>query len=224
MDTAERIEIQESMKPCKLGHHRRYLDVVSGACTECQRINEGRGRTKPQSKREFRPTGQNGAGYMVTGDSIDPKDFAAHLLRIQEDPVRFAQFMAEGRRPGNVSRAAYGIATRRAVREPMLNANPRETQKALEGKHHVPRNARLDKDKPFKRIVVKPNSSITGKNGWYERLWTIHHLRYSRGIVGVTDEGEETLVFPDWFSMRKSIVGSGWQIIREEVPQGGNRK
>jgi hypothetical protein len=117
-----------------------------------------------------------------------------------------------------------GIVSRKTLREPMLNANPRETQKALEGKHHMPRNARLDKEKPFKRIVVKPQSHLTGKRGWQERMWTIHHLRYSRGIVGVTDEGEETLVFPDWGNMRRSIKGSGWQIIREEVPKGGFKK
>lgn len=173
--------------------------------------------------REYRPLGENGGGYTVTGDSIDPADFAAFLLGLEKDPAKKAAFLAEGRRPGNVSRAAYGISSRKTLREPMLNANPRETQKALEGKHHIPKGMRLDKDKPFKRLVVKPNSHITGKNGWYERLWTIHHLRYSKGIVGVTDEGEETLVFPDWSSMAASIRKSGWQIIRE-VTQTSSRQ
>lgn len=224
MDTQERIEIQESMKPCKLGHHRRYLDVVTGACTECARVNDMRGRVKPQSKRQWTPLGDNGeGGYpVVEGKPIDPVDFARYLDHVLDDPIRKAQFMAEGRRPGNCGRGAYGIALRAATREPMLNADPAKTRESLEGRKQY--KGRLDKLPAFKRIVVKPSKGVTGQRGWMERMWSVHQLKYGRGVVAVTDDGDETLVFPQYSDLRKSIIASGWQIIREDVKTGGNTR
>lgn len=221
MDVKEEISEREALPPCKLGHSRRFLDIHSGQCLKCREINESRGRQKPKDKSDWRPKHQHDAEFQLELDGrVNPAKFREFLDAVMDDPIRFAAFMAEGRRPGNVGKAAHGIVMRKASREPMLNADPRRVQKALER----PEKNRLPKMPPFKRIIVKPTNHTTGAKGWYDRVWTIHQLRYSRGVVAVTDDGSETMVFPQYSELRKAILGSGWNIINEDVKQGGNRR
>lgn len=187
---------------------------------------EPRNRTERGSL-QFKPHTVDGEpGYMTAADGTIPdvEDFARYLEGVFSDPVRYAQALVEARRPGKVSKSSHEISMRRSMREPMLNADPSQTRAALEGRTRLKSNARLDKLPPFKRLVVKPCSSVTGKRGWHERLWTVHQLKYSRGVVAVTDDGDETVIAPQWSELRSMIVRSGWDIIREEVPKSGNRR
>lgn len=176
---------------------------------------------------QFKPLTVDGeTPYPTTADGriTDVDDFARCLGELLSDPMRCAQLLVESRRPGNVSKVRHEISMRKAGREPMLNADPAQTRAALEGRTKLRRNARLDKLAPFKRIVVKPSSRATGARGWQERMWTIHQLKYGRGVVAVTDDGDETVIAPQWSELRSLIIRSGWDIIREEVPTGGNKR
>lgn len=213
---------REALPPCPIGHDRRFLNLTTGLCEQCQKMNDQRGRQKPQAKSDWKPKHQHDAEYVPdrTDGRIDKEHFETFLRSVMDDPIRKAVFIAEGRRPGNVSRSAHGISMRKVSREPMLNGDPRRVKEALER----PEKSRLPKLPAFKKIVVKPTNHVTGARGWYSRLWTIHQLRYSRGVVAVTDTGEETQVFPQYDMLRKAILKSGWNIIIEDVRQGGNRR
>jgi hypothetical protein len=210
MDTKQRIEEQEAMKPCKLGHHRRFLNVQTGACDECQRINEARGRRKAYDKREWQPASES--GYFKVRKDFNPAEFEKYLRRLADDPVALAQVQADMRRPKGVTRARHGVALRKNVREPMLTATPGAVRKAL--KDFGSRGDRVARGEVYTRIIVKPTSSVTGVRGWYERRWVIYNLRYSSGVVVVTDEGQESRVFGSYGEARKAIIGSGWVILR----------
>lgn len=188
---------------------------------------ESREHAPERGSLQFKPhTADGETGYMTRPDGTiaDVQDFARYLEGVLSDPVREAQLLTQARRPPHVSHVRHEIAMRSAMREPMLNADPSATRKALEGRSRLRRNARLDKLAPFKRIVVKPCSSITGTHGWQERMWSIHKLKYGPGVVAVTDDGDETMICPQWSDLRSRIVKSGWDIIREEVPKSGNTR
>jgi hypothetical protein len=142
---------------------------------------------------------------------VDAEDFAKYLLAVEADPVRHAAFMADGRRPYGTHNTRWEIARRSACGIPMLNADPSDTRAALEG---AVKKGRVAKGKMIKRIVVKPATGATGARGWMERMWQIYDLKYSRGVVAVTDDGDETKVFSQWSDLRAAIVKSGWEIIK----------
>jgi hypothetical protein len=219
MDAREVAAEREVMKPCQAGHSRKFLNPNTGRCAKCSATNEARGRQKPQAKSDWKPQHQHDAEFPVALDGrVDREAFKGFLDDVLDDPIRKASFMAEGRRPGNVGRAAYGIAMRRTLREPMLNADPRRVREALER----PEKSRVPKLPPFKRIVVKPVLPVA--RGWYERVWTIHQLRYTRGVIAVTDEGDETQIFPQYSDLRAAIGRAGWKVVKEHLDKGGNRR
>lgn len=119
---------------------------------------------------------------------------------------------ADSRRPKGVTRARHGIALRKAVREPMLNATPGAIRKAL--KEFRNEGQRVAVDSIFKTFVVKPTSTVSGAGGWHERLWKAYTLRYAKGIVIHTDKGEQSKPFNSWGEARKAIIQSGWEIMR----------
>jgi hypothetical protein len=145
---------------------------------------------------------------------FDAEKFAAYLEYIHDDPVRLAAWRTDQRRIKGDPRR-LGIAARAAAGIPMLNANPTQIFEALEGKTSA-RKMRTVKGKLYKRIVVKPDALYVGKTeGWMERVWTIHQLKYASGLVIVDDQGNESpKIFPQWSDIAKAIRQAGWRVVR----------
>lgn len=182
-------------------------------CYMCSAHNHAaKGPRRKQPLREKKPI--QTLGYIVTGGQVDPSKLADWLRGLADDPVRIAGIEADGRRPGGVNRERFGVAIRAACGTPMLCAQPAEVFHALEGKTRIKRNARLDKAGVYKRIVVKPTTARTGAAGWGDRLWLVYNLKYSKGVVVVTDEGDESKVFPQYSELRKALLASGWSILK----------
>jgi hypothetical protein len=151
--------------------------------------------------------------FISTG-KFDAEKFATYLEYVHSDPVRLAAWTTDQRRPKGDPRR-LGIAARAAAGIPMLNANPTQIFEALEGKHSA-RKMRTVKGKLYKRIVVKPDSMYVGKTeGWMERVWTVHQLKYANGLVIVDDNGNESpKIFPQWSEAASAIRKAGWRIVR----------
>ena len=200
-----------------LCNHPAKLTDRHGRCAGCYAANNAaRGTRKPQTKREARINESAGTTYpgkSLDGRINDPADYARWLAKLGDDPVRIAALESDGRRPSGVSKARYGIAIRSANKTPMLNADPSDTQNALEGKTRAFKSGVM-KGKVWKRIVVKPDSAKNGKAGWQERLWYVYEMKYARGLVIVTDEGDESKVFPTWGEMHSAIIQSGWRLVK----------
>lgn len=219
MNNEERIAEQKALGPCVLGHSWRFRDPINRRCLECERLNDERGharklkrgainnRPKPKAKSEMTPYFQT-----ARDGSVDAEDFAKFLVELSDNPVRAAAIAADSRRPKGVTRVRHGIALRKAVREPMLNASPGIIRKAL--KDFKNDGQRLAVDSIYKSFVVKPTSTVSGAKGWHERLWKAYTLRYARGMVIVTDTGEQSKPFNSWGEARKAVIGSGWEIMR----------
>lgn len=193
------------------GAEEIVLNSRGGQCLSCLAFNNAHGRARPQPKREPGPPERE--RYEHVGD-FDPEDFKRWLMRLEKDPARFAAFMADARRPKGVSRERHGVALRRAIREPMLNADPRAVREGLLYDKGSP--GHLPKGKPFRYLLVKPAALATAKlaGGWHSREWVVFTLKYAKGLVIVTEKGRESKVFPGFGSMREAIIGSGWEIIR----------
>ena len=197
-------------------HPAKLIDSI-GRCTVCHSINNAaRGHRKPQTKREARIAEVSDTAYpgkSIDGSIKDPADFARWLGKLVDDPVRLAALESDSRRPAGVSKARFGIAIRSANRTPMLNADPADTRNALEGRTRAFKSGVM-KGKIFKKITVKPDSSKTGKSGWQERLWYVYEMKYARGLVIVTDEGDESKVFKTWAEMHSAIIQAGWRLVK----------
>lgn len=191
------------------------------ACTDYNVNNYRAGRAKRQPLREQRmvPRGPiksiSGPGYIVTDPhKVDQRGIADFFDRLGEgmEVERASELAAASRRPTGVSSAAYGVAIRRASRTPMLNAEPKLVRDALEqGK----RDYRMPKDGIATAWVVKPKAMINGKTqGWWERRWVVHKLKYSKGFCLVTDKGDESKAFRTIGELRSAVVKSGWEIVR----------
>lgn len=186
----------------------------AGQCRECEAFNESHGRGKAQRVRE---PGRDPVEEEYPGrysSNFDPDDFTRWMLRLQSDPVRLAAFLADGRRPKGVSREQHGVALRRAVREPMLTADPRTIASGLLDK--TQQSGRLPKGKPFRYLLVKPACIATSRlgGGWHAREWVVYTLKYAKGLVVVTNKGQESSVFPSFRVLRDNIIKSGWEIVR----------
>ena len=137
------------------------------------------------------------------------------LMRLESDDVRKAAWLVDGKRRLKGQSSRLGLAKRIAVKEPLLNANTNEIFAALEKEPAISR-ARVPKDKLYKEIVVCPDNSKAAKlgKGWHERRWTVHTLKYAKGLILVTDRGEESSVFNGWAEMRSALIKSGWRILK----------
>jgi hypothetical protein len=170
-----------------------------------------KGTRKPFGKAQFTPTSLESYNVTRLDGRVDAADYQKWLSAVMSDPIRAAAFMVDGKRPSNTNNVRWEIARRSACGIPMLNADPSDTRSALEG---AVKKGRVPKGKLVKRIIVKPKTGATGARGWMERMWHVHELKYARGLVCVTDDGDETKVFPQWSDMRAAILKSGWEIIR----------
>lgn len=166
---------------------------------------------KTKNRDEFVPMTRDD---FITMGKFDADKFAAYLEYVHADPVRLAAWRTDQRRPKGDPRR-LGIAARAAAGIPMLNANPTQIFEALEGKTSA-RKMRTVKGKLYKRIVVKPDSMYVGKTeGWMERSWTVHQLKYASGLVIVDDQGNESpKIFPQWSDAASAIRKAGWRIVR----------
>ena len=160
------------------------------------------------------------AGYTLTTrpDGTFTKEAAlAYMDSLLRDPVKMAQALAALRRPKGVAKERFGTAIRAAIREPMLNADPRATEKALS--YNSPGKSTAAVGPVHSRIVVKAASGQASRYGgragfWGERSWTIHPLKYGHGWVAKTDIGDTTSPFDSIGQLRKAIKDSGWSIVR----------
>lgn len=192
------------------GESYEHLNARAGQCSLCVSINDNRGRGKSQPVREKRL--DSSEEYTYSGE-FDIEDYRRWLKRIFDDPDRLAAFLADGRRPAGTNRRAYGVAIRKSIREPMLSANPEQVRGGL--KSEIKAKPQTVKSGEFKRIKVKPKSLGAARlgGGWHTREWIVYTLRYAKGLVIVTDKGEESSVFPSWHAMRESIIKSHWEIL-----------
>lgn len=166
----------------------------------------GKGSRKAYPKREFRP-------------QYKPIVFkAADFAKLAEtEPAEFAEMATAARRPNGVSTVAHGIATRKAAGEPMLTANPRMIVDAMERGR---KTAKMPKGRLYANLVVKPLTVRNAKLGaagagfWGERVWRVYNLKYSSGVVAVTDRGAETAMFSTIGELKSAIRKSGWEIVR----------
>lgn len=122
------------------------------------------------------------------------------------------------RQPRKVDRIKHGISGRAAADEPMLNASKSSIDNGLRYRE-TDHKSRVAKGALHQRIVVKPVSrqaALFGYPGgnWGERLWSIYHLKYARGLVAVTENGLETAVFKTEGELHSAISKSGWEIAR----------
>lgn len=220
MNNEEKIAEQKSLGPCLFGHSWRFRNPYTRACEECQRLNEERGRArklkngslKKEPRRRSKP--ESGPYFRSYHDGrVNESGLADYLEALSDNPISVAVIEAEGRRPKGVTSARHGVAIRQAVREPMLNATPGAVSKALREFKNEGQRIALDSG-IVKSFVVKPTSRVTGVHGWYERRWMAKNARYARGLVIVTDEGEQSKLFNSWGEARKAILASGWEILR----------
>lgn len=133
-----------------------------------------------------------------------------------KEPAKFAEICSLSRRDGKTSKARYGVALRRAVREPMLNADPGVVVRGLDMRQ---RSANVTLDRLHYNLVVKPLGSKQARLGhpggfWGERLWQVWSLKYAKGFLVVTDTGDQSKVFPTHGELRSSIKASGWEIVK----------
>lgn len=209
-------------KDAKTGREWLIDNPARGRCSVCvdYNVNNFRaGRAAKQPLREVRakPRGpikrETGPGYTVTDPlHVPPRDFARFLERLENQPERASELAAESRRPAGVSRAAYGVAIRKAGGSPMLNADARQVTDSLE---RGQRRYRQPKAGLVEQLIVKPEAMATGKvAGWHERRWTIHRLKYAKGVCIVTDTGDESKAFNTIGELKSAVVKSGWRIIR----------
>jgi hypothetical protein len=97
----------------------------------------------------------------------------------------------------------------------MLNAGKKAIQQGLL-KFEKGMNGHLPKGKPFRYLLVKPNSTQAARlgGGWHSREWVIYTLKYAKGLIIVTNRGDESKVFDRFPDIREAILNSGWEIIR----------
>lgn len=148
---------------------------------------------------------------------LNGAELIALMKRKEADPVFAAEVDLELRRPGRHSKARYHIAARAACKEPMLNASPDSIRNGL-AYHEPTHKDRLIKGQVYCRLIVKPASRAAakaeGQSSWVERQWIVYRLKYSRGLVVVTDKGSESRVFPTYGELSSAIKGSGWELVR----------
>lgn len=143
-------------------------------------------------------------------------DMLAVVRRMQEDPAYAAEIMLDARRPAKHSKARHHIAARAAAKEPMLNASPDSIRNGLAYQEPSHKD-RLVKGQVYTHLIVKPATGAAakaeGQKSWVERRWTVYTLKYSKGLVIVTDRGSESRVFPSYGELRSALNKSGWRIV-----------
>lgn len=199
-------------------HGREYND---GRCDACLAQHRGDRVGRRRMRKGERPLPYDyDAGYSITkrpDGTFTAEAAMEYMANLQRDPVRMAMALAALRRPKGVPKERFGTAIRAAVREPMLNADPRATEKALS--YNRPGKATAAVGPVHSRIVVKAASGTASRYGgragfWGERAWTIHPLKFGRGWVAKTDIGDTTSPFDSIGQLRKAIKASGWDLVR----------
>lgn len=139
------------------------------------------GVIKPE-KREKGPPGP----YFVTSKSLPFDDEARQIERLLANPIAARHYIAEQQ----AAKASKGIYMRSAIKEPMLNADPEATVRAL---MNPPRVTHV-KDKLVRRVTVKPGSVKAASycKGWSQHEWGIYSLRYRKGVVIRDHMGNES--------------------------------
>lgn len=199
------------------GEETFIQNPMMGRCTACHKVNaEARGPRKPQPKREAPILEVDTFPGYVPGKVNDMFAYEAYLEGLLNDPVRLAAKLCDGRRPRGTSRVRYGQAVRAAAREPMLNANPESIKRAFLIRPDGVKGSKLAKSALYRTVVVKPLTSkaATAVGGWQQREFKVYTLRYAKGLVLVTDKGEESKVFEGWGSIKRALVDSGFEVIR----------
>lgn len=202
----------------RTGEDVEVTNPKAGQCYACLSHNEKNGKGKRQPLREKGVQASEEYPGAPPGKAFSKEQFLEWWEGLKSDPVRWAAFMADTRRPGGVNKRAYGIAIRKAGHENMLNADKKCITKAL-GYKERGLSDRAIKGQIKERLIVKPLSLANAKAGrtstfWGERLWLIYTLRYSRGYVVVTDTGHESKVFPTIGELKSATRKSGWEIVR----------
>lgn len=150
---------------------------------------------------------------------FNPKSAHYIMQRMLTDPVFKAEIDHALRKPVKVDRFKHGAAGRAAAGIPMLNASKDSIENGLRYREHGDKD-NLPKGALFGRVVVKPLTVATSRLGspggfWGERTWSIYNLKYAKGVVAVTDHGQETASFPTVGELMSAINKSGWEVIRD---------
>ncbi len=139
---------------------------------------------------------------------------APHLAKIAMD----REYAFKARRPKGVDISKWNMSATKASGEPMLNAKPDSITRGLLYREptHKSRNAR---GPMVKTIVVKPNCLQTARyknpgGFWGERAWNIYTLKWCPGFIVVTDRGDESPKFDSIGQLRKAVMQSGWDVLR----------
>lgn len=142
----------------------------------------------PADKRDKLPP----ENYHINRVYKSPQKQVEYYRQILGDPTAMVRHSAEHR----ASKSHSGIGMIRAAGEPLLNANPRDTVRAL----MQPRSPeKHPKDRMVRRVIVKATSSKAAQynKGWNTHQWGIFSLKYSKGVVIVDHMGNESkTVFP----------------------------
>lgn len=207
-------------------HGDKFMDEYSYRCLACLSYNQGNdkvGKRKPSKADKPLPYRFDDRNRVQTDKRGVPTVEALRSfgLTMAKHPERLAELLLETRRPAGVAKERFGVAARKASRTPMINADPKNIGRGLDWY-----KAQLDerryspaKDKVYKRIVVKPTTLQTAKAGrtsafWGERLWTVFTLKYSKGYIITTDNGETSKRFPTYGELKSAITKSGWEVVR----------
>ena len=175
--------------------------------------------------RQRTPLGKGTGAVKALREKPNPSYTITRGLSVNElialgkrDPAALATLSAASRRPKGVSVQAHGIAIRAAAGDRMITANPRDVREDLD-LNSIKHTKRIPKGARYGYIVVKPrtlqNAKLNRTSGyWGERVWTIYNLKYSNGLVIVTDQGDETRSFNSMGHLQALVRRSGWEIIK----------
>lgn len=140
------------------------------------------------------------------------------LARVKANAAMDREYAYNLRQPKGVGKSKWGLSATKASGEPMLNAKPDSITRGLLYKEptHKSRNAR---GPMVKTIVVKPNCLQTARyknpgGFWGERAWNIYTLKWCPGFIVVTDRGDESPKFDSIGQLRKAVMQSGWDVLR----------
>lgn len=142
-------------------------------------------------------------------------DLSSWIKSLKLDPARAAAVLCDLRRPNGVSRARYGLALHIGGRQPILNADKQSIERSL-AKHFDERGSKHAKLKMFRKVELKPDSPAAAKiaGTWAQQRWEVWTLKYSPGLVIRNHRGEESDVFKGWGSMKKTLEGIGFKIVK----------
>lgn len=172
-------------------------------------------RVAPLGRNKKQPLREKPAYQYTRSPAKDVEKLAQQMRELASDDIAWAQVAGEATRPRTVSKARHGIALRAALREPMLNANPRMVAEALKCTH-LPQ---LISGGLYEQRVVKPKTTAAAKAGrnssfWGERRWGIHRPKYGRGYFIRYDTGGDSRVYGSMGELDSAIKRSGFEIIR----------